>query len=73
MVAIEYWEHCIQHITCDILRLILKDKKMIGLTFQEFDMDRRQAQVFRQSIKNSEHLETSYEQEALAPTRERGR
>ena len=42
---------------------------MIGFTFQEFDMDPRQAQVFRQSIKNSEHLETSYEQEALAPTK----
>jgi len=43
---------------------------MIGLTFQEFDMDRRQVLVFRQSIKNSEHLETSYGQEAWAPTRE---
>lgn len=45
---------------------------MIGLTFQEFDMDRRQAQVFHQSIKNSEHLETSDGQEAWAPTREQG-
>lgn len=43
---------------------------MIGLTFQEFDMDRLQAQVFHQSTKNNEHLETFYEQEASAPTRE---
>lgn len=42
------------------------------LTSQEFDMDQRQAQVFHQSIKNSEHLETVYGQEALAPTREQG-